>query len=121
MNGGGGGGGGEFQDPPTQNLGKPKDPELSHPHGGGGGWTPTHPPTHPATHSAKSKKRQNFPCGAFGADPITPKMAHPHGRWGGSVDTHPPRISQTPTHPPPRPVGRTLSKTLGGPHRLYMF
>ena len=37
----------ELRDPPTQSLGKPRDPELSHPHEGGGGggcWTPTHPP-----------------------------------------------------------------------------
>ena len=45
-----GGGGGELRDPPTQNLGNPRDPELSHPHRGGrGGWTANHPPTHPPT------------------------------------------------------------------------
>ena len=43
------GGGAELQDPPTQNLGKPRVPELSHPRGGGGCWTANHPPTHPAT------------------------------------------------------------------------
>ena len=42
-----GGGGGEFQDLPTQNLGKPRDPEMSHPQRGGGGWTANHPPTQP--------------------------------------------------------------------------
>ena len=28
---------GELRDPPTQTLGNPRDPELSHPHKGGGG------------------------------------------------------------------------------------
>ena len=45
--------GGELQDLPTKNLGKPRDPELSHPQRGEGGegvvQPTTHPPTHPAT------------------------------------------------------------------------
>ena len=43
-----GGGGGLGRDPPNQNLGKPRDPELSNPHRGGGGLD-SQPLTHPAT------------------------------------------------------------------------
>ena len=40
-----GGGGGELRDPPTQNLGKPREPKLS----GGGGALDSQPRTHPPT------------------------------------------------------------------------
>ena len=47
------GGGGGLEDPPTQNLGKPRDPDLSHPHSGrGGGLLDSQPPTHPPSQSA---------------------------------------------------------------------
>ena len=46
------GGGGGLRDPPTQNLGKPGDPELSHSQRGGGGMLDSQPPTHPPTHQA---------------------------------------------------------------------
>ena len=42
------GGGGGIRDPTSQILGKPSDPELSHPHRGGGGAV-EQPPTQSAT------------------------------------------------------------------------
>ena len=93
-----GGGGGDYEPHPPRIWENPGTQNCPTPTRGGGCWTANHPPNHPATHSAKSKKRQNFPSGAFGADPITPKMAHPYeGRGGGWTPTHP----EFPTPPPP--------------------
>ena len=50
------GGWGELPDPPIQNLEKPRDPELSHPTGGGGGLD-SQPPTDPASQPPKQYTR----------------------------------------------------------------
>ena len=53
------GGGGELRDAPTQILGNPRDPELSHPHkGGGGGGAVGQPATQSATQSATQQPKQ---------------------------------------------------------------
>ena len=48
-----------LRDPPTQNLGKPRDPELSHPHRGRGGLD-SQPPTHPPTQYTRHKHWTSF-------------------------------------------------------------
>ena len=52
-----GGAGGELQDPPTQRLGKPRDPELYHPRRGGGGGAVGQPTTHRPTQPPKQYTR----------------------------------------------------------------
>ena len=93
-------------------FGKPREPEMSHPHlGEGGGGTagphsPTHPPV-PPTHPEAEKGK--FCSAAFGANPPTPKCPTPQGGGG----THPPTQNFCTTHrpiPPPPLLGRTHTK-----------
>ena len=64
-----------------QISGKPTDPQISHPQGGGGGGAVGHPP---------NDHRQNAVTSAFGADPKSPTRAYPTGGGGGGAVGHPP-------------------------------
>ena len=96
------GGGGDLRDPPTQIFGKPRDPEMSHPHEAGGGGVGPHPPT-----QQKAKKAKVF----FRRQPRHPQISHPHG--GGGDTPHPEFPKYPPTHlPTPHRVGQAVNTSL---------
>ena len=64
---------------PLQICGKPRGPEMPHPHGMGGGWVGPHPQAQPRTQ--KQKGGTFFASGAFGA--THPKMSYPPGGGRG--------------------------------------
>ena len=66
--------------PTHRNLGNPRDPEVSHPHG--------------------RPQYGQVAVSALGSGRACPATVIGRGGRGG-LDTHPPKISKTPTHPQP--------------------
>ena len=112
--GGGGWRGGDLRDPPAPIFGKPRDPEMSQPHRGGGeeggGLLDSHPVSHQSSTQDTSKSKRCWqwpPCSIdFCTDnnPTYPCIALCKGSmWQTGTRNAQDKTEDRGAHPPPHP------------------